>query len=261
VILIYDNLPAYRAARRRDQLLRDREFQGCNYYIGGIKIRAMSLRDLQILEEIKSPFLFRRWPTNRELVFFLWLLSPEMEKWHDERGWRKQWIFGTRWKTFNLEYWQSVTHGRKCRRLLRLGELENQIAGFNKISPDNKFPLPESSPLARAIKQSFEYIDTMFRDGPKGQSGGESYFSHLAGWSDAVRSEYKCPEAEVFTMPLPKLWQTMRAIDKRKDASATWPSPECERIKKAVRRALKENRFTLEDFINGKPQWDGHQWN
>jgi hypothetical protein len=251
MILVYERLPAYREARRKDQMLRDREFAGCSYFIGGIRVRPMSLRDLHILEEIRCPFLYRKWPTNRELALFLWLLSPEIEKWHDERGWRKQWLAG-------LEYWQSFLHGRRCRKLLRFRQFEKAVAA---LKPGENFTLPENSPIAHAIKQAFNYMDVMFRDGPQGHGGGESYFSHLAGWCDVIRSEYKCPESEVMTMPLPKLWQVLRAIQKRKDPAATWSSPECDRIRKSVKTAIKSGRFTLQDFIAGKPKWDGQQWN
>lgn len=61
-------------------------------------------------------------------------------------------------------------------------------------------------------------------------------------------------------MPLPKLWQTIRAIEKRKNPKASWATPECTEIRRAIHRSLRTKQFTLEDFIQGKPRWDGKEW-
>jgi hypothetical protein len=250
-ILVYENLPAYRDAQRREARNREREFTGALHDICGIKIRAMSLRDNLLLDEIQSPFMFNRVPNTKELVFFLWLLSPEFDKWSEETGWRKQWLFGCRWQWFSVEFWQSFFHGRKCRRILKLAEVERGKT------------LDEKSPMVQATKACFDYVKRMMRDCPNpagGNGSHESYFSYLANWADIVRAEYKCSEHEVLTTSLPKLWQIIRAITKRKDPAATWSSEECQRIRNATRKAINEKRFTIEDFQKGIPQWDGTDW-
>lgn len=140
----------------------------------GIQIRRMTLRDFIILEAQKSPFITKaRLPELPDVAQFLWILTPEVARWHDQIGWRKPWIIPT-WERI-----QAYLFGRHIRKIYSLD---------------------------LALK-CFEFMDSTFQ-----RSSDEKYISCLAKEWRSPYLHSKSAAHQIFRMPVQKLLSRRKSI-------------------------------------------------
>lgn len=196
---------------------RESAFKNSRFNICGLVIRQMTLRDFLILDAKASPFVTHsRVPTIEDLAEFLWILSPQVARWHDAAGWRKPWLIPS------IERVQAYVHGRRIRKL----------------------------PCVAAAKQCFEFMEVMFQDCPGGTQKGEAYQSYLGAWCDTLRSEYKCSEEEIWSMPLPKLFGYLRAMDLRKNPDPKLVNRSSSEIRNEIVRGINQKKWTAEQVMS-----------
>ena len=211
-------------ARAKQSLVRENSMLGLTYNLSGCMVRTMTVTDYVLLDRIGSPFLRRVEPTLEDLAVFLWIMSPQFNKWTSKEGWHR--YFPT------LECVAAYLHGRKIRRK------------FGKKIPDTSEEL---------VVEVFGYIETMFMDSPPSVSGGqESCLSYLCSWFDAVQSTYHFPSGQVWSMALPELFQRLQAIRQRNNPNTPQFNKETDSIKLFVLRGLRSKEFTMEDLAEGR---------
>lgn len=225
---------------------REDAWLGSTRVIAGKRVRPMSVDDFTILLQFESPLLTRQVPTPDELSFFLWVLSPEIERWHDRKGWRKPWLG-------RFERLESYLHSRHVRRTLKLGELERMEDEWlrkHKVP----FTLPEDCSFSIAIKQAFEYVDDMFLDKPPSleSKGVESGLCYLTSWFDWMQSEYHMPTKEVWKMTLPVLFARLKAIQKRHRAKVPEFNTDRDKILQNIMAGLRQGFYTVADLRAGR---------
>jgi hypothetical protein len=214
-----DSIPAVRAAkaerRERQASSRERAFLGRTHDVCGIKIRAMSVGDFAILAHIKNPLLQRANPNIIQLTMFLWVLSPA-HLWWRENVWAPGWMQA-------VHAW---LYAKRCRG----------------IDPEE------------ALLKCVAFVDEMFSDrlSTAGRTEDASV-SCEAAWCHAMRSAYgNCSEREVLRMPLPKLFQYLRAIRREKNPEAKDCNRLTDEVANVIMRDLKEKKYTLEELRDGK---------
>jgi len=236
------------SSREIETATREDAWLGVTREIAGARVRVMTVRDYTALLQFQSPFLNRRLPTPTELSFFLWVLSPEIERWHDRRGWRH-------WPGLQMiERWQSHRHGKRVRRRLRLHELEGAESAWREKTKDVPFVLPDDAPFTVAAKQCFEYIDEMFMDRPAAlkKESGKTGLCYLTSWFDLIQSEYHLPTAEVWEMKMPVLFSRIKAIQMRNARELPSFNADRDRIMQNLMIGLRTKRFTEEDLEKGR---------
>lgn len=231
---------------------REDAWIGSTAVIAGCRVRVMTVRDYTALLQFESPLLNRALPTPGELAFFLWVLSPEVEQWHDAiedgRGWRR---FGF---LKSLQQWQSRRHGKKVRRVLRLEEIERAEKEWHNKAKTIPFTLPDDAPFTIAVKEAFEYVDAVFRDKPAGlrKDGTNSGLCYLTSWFDMMQSEYHLPTQEVWKMRLPILFARIKAIALRHNQKIPEFNPERDRILQNIAAGLQQKIYTEDDLRAGR---------
>lgn len=216
MLLVYDNVPLIKAARLQEARNRESAFKGTLFDICGLKVRQMTVRDFLILDVLHSPLITNQGtPSLSDLAQFLWIISPEIELWNNETGWRFDW----------LPFVRRICAYRHGRRIRKLNAYDATVAAYR-------------------------YVSAMFQDAPAGSAQkGESYITFLAGWCDTLRSEYKCTEDEIFAMPLPKLFGYLRAMELRKNPEPRLVNRSAIEIRQQIVRGLNEGRFTIDDVM------------
>ena len=211
---------ALASAKSNQLVTRENSLLNLSYDLCGLKARTMTIRDYVLLQRIGSPFIRRVEPTMDDLAIFLWVLSPQFNKW-----------LGRKWFAF-LQPVAAFFHGRKVRR----------VFGKN---------IPETSEAV--VVKCFEYIDKMFYDSPPALANGqESCLCYLTGWFDAIQSEYQFPSEQVWNMGLPELFQRLNAIRQRNNPSVPSFNKGTDSIKLFVLRGLRSKEFTIEDLAQGR---------
>jgi hypothetical protein len=220
--------------------------------IAGCKVRILTVRDYVALLRLQNAFVLRVEPTLEDLGSLLWLLSPEIERWHNRIGWRKRWLVDCRWSLFSVERWQIRLAAKKLRSKLKMKELENAALAFNRGQPGKLPPpiyqLPEDCELARAFTAGFEYMDRIFLDRPAGvaKEGTGSGLLYLASWFDAMQSEYHMSDEAVWKMPLPVLFARLKAIAHRTNPG----EPDFNARQDAVNAQILKANFS--DLVEGR---------
>lgn len=213
-------------ARAKAKQFRTREdsLLGLTHDLCGVTVRTMTIRDYVLLDRFHSPFIHRMEPTQRDLAFFLWLLSPGFEKWCNGAGWRK-------WFPF-LQPVAAFFHGRRVR------------SKFCRHCPESSEPV---------VLKCFEYIDKMFFDSPPAlRGGGESCTCYLTGWFDSLQSEYHFDSEKIWAMGLPELFQRLNAIRQRTNPSVPNFNKNTDDVKAFVLRGLRGKEFTMDDLAAGR---------
>jgi hypothetical protein len=237
----------------------DREFEtatredvwiGMTRIIAGHRVRVMTVQDYTALLQFESPLLNRRLPTPAELAFFLWALSPEIELWHDGKGWRGWPCLG--W----VEKLQAKRHGRKARGSWQLEELERAEAAWHAKAAMAKIPfeLPDNAPFTIAVREAFAYIDEMFMDQPVSlkKGGRDTGLCYLTSWFDMIQSEYSLPSKEVWNMRLPVLFARIKAIQRRHNPKLPEFSVDRDRIMQNIMQGLRQKLYTIDDLRAGR---------
>lgn len=259
-----NQIPGYNEAlhRARKQEFRAREdnWLALSGAISGQPVRVMTVRDYVALLRIGSPFLARQEPNFEQLGQFLWLLSPQIERWHNHTGWRKPWLVGCRWNLFSLERWQLRFAAKRLRRKLGMKYLENTARAWNRANPGKVYELPEEAPLAKAFADTFAYVDRMFIDRPASlaKDGVSSGLLYLTSWFDAMQSEYHKTDEEVWRMPLPQLFGRLKAIQQRNNPGEPDFNARQDALAAQIQRAMKEGALTDADVLAGKLKFDNN---
>jgi hypothetical protein len=253
-----NQIPGYREAlhRARGQEFRTREdnWLALSGSIAGQPVRVMTVRDYVGLLRIQSPFLVRREPSFEDLGKFLWLLSPQIERWHNHTGWRKPWLVGCRWSLFSIERWQLRLAAKRLRRRLKMRQLENTARAWNQANPGKLYVLPDDSALAQAFTEAFAYLDRVFLDRPAGlaKEGLASGLLYLTSWFDAIQSEYHKTDDEVYKMPLPQLFGRLKAMQLRNSPGEPDFNARQDALAAQIQRAIDSRELTPEDVLAGK---------
>jgi hypothetical protein len=222
--ILFSDVPGLMAAlnqaREEQFLTRENSLLGLTYDLCGMTLRTMTVRDYVLLERFKSPFTNRLCPTDKDLALFLWVLSPQFQKWCDRK------FFG--W----LQPVAAFLHGWKVKRR------------YCRNMPESSEPI--------AVK-CFEYIDTMFFDAPPAmRGGGVSCLSYLTGWFDALQSEYTMSNDDVWNMGLPELFQRLNAIRQRKNPEVPSFNKGTDNVQLWLITGLREKQFTEAELRAGK---------
>ena len=134
---------------------REEAWIGLTRRIAGQPVRIMTVRDYTALLQFENPMIHRALPTPAQFAFFLWVISPEMDRWQNGVGWRgwncSQW----------MQEWQSKRHAQRVRRALQLETLEDQESEW-RIKSKLPFTVPDDAHFAVGVKEGFAYVDEMF---------------------------------------------------------------------------------------------------
>jgi hypothetical protein len=247
VIIFYDQLPAYREAKQREQRTREAAFKGKTYSILGLRIRAMTVRDFVVLQELKSPLVSRIVPSIEELCVFLWIMSKAFDAWTERRGWRR---FCPGW----FQKIEAYLYGWKCRKILSIREVEKAMLLHQFKTPNAEFELPTDHPLVSATKLCFEYIDAMFLDEPTGgRSTQEPYVSYLGYWSTELFTHNICrSDEEFFQMPIARMFQHLKHLRRREDPMSAEQNKQSSELRRKIVRGINKKQFTAEDVTKGR---------
>jgi len=245
---------ALRSARTTEFRTREDNWLAMAGKIAGCPVRMMTVRDYVALLRRHSPFVLRREPTFEDLGELLWFLSPQIERWHNRAGWRQPWLVGCRWSWFSIERWQIRLFSKRLRRRLGVNGIEQMAHRFARENPGKYFEVPEDHPLSRAVIEAFAYMDRVFFDKPVGivQNGEGSGLHYLASWFDALQSEYKKTDEEVWRMPLPQLFARLKAIDHRRNPRGPDFNTQQDAIRANLMRALNTEKLTRAEILSGK---------
>lgn len=245
---------ALHRAQREEFRAREDNWMALSGTIASCPVRAMTVRDYVGLVRLHSPFLSRTEPDLAALGNFLWLLSPQIERWNNHTGWRQPWLVGCRWSWFSLEAWQRRLFALRLRRKLNMRQLENTARAWNLANPGKIYELPEDSALAKAFAEAFAYVDRMFLDKPASiaKEGVSSGLLYLTSWFDAMQFNYHKPDAEVWKMPLPLLFGRLKAIQQRENPGEPDFNARQDALAAQIQRAIQTDNLTTEDVLAGK---------
>lgn len=236
------------STREVETATREDAWLGITHVIAGQRIRVMTIQDYTALLQFESPLLNRRLPTPSELSFFLWVLSPEIEKWHEGRGWRSSAFL--KW----IEQRKSRQHGQRVREALQLADLEKQEAAWHAKAPGIPFTLEDDLPFTIAVKDAFKYIDQMFMDRPAAlkKEGAKSGLCYLTSWFDMLQSEYHLPTKEIWRMKLPVLFARIKAIQNRYSKGVPDFNVDRDKVLQNIMQGLRMKLYTEEDLRSGR---------
>lgn len=235
------------STREIETATREEAWIGITRQIAGCSVRVMTLRDYTALLQFNSPLVGRALPNPAQLSFFLWVLSPEIEAWHERKGWRGLRLCAP------IEQWQSRRHGARVRRALQLPEMENQEAAWHTKSK-LPFTMPDDSPFTVAVKSAFAYMDEVFQDKPAGlkKETGRSGLCYLTSWFDMMQSEYHLPTEEIWQMRIPVLFARLKAIQMRQNRKTPEFNVDRDKIFQNIIQGLRTKKFTEEDLREGR---------
>lgn len=174
-------IPGYAEAVKRENEIRDASFLGIEERINGVEVKPFTLRHMNALDSMRSPFLLDRKigmeiATPQDVAIFLWNVSPQFR------------VIRTGWDVF--------THYRFIRSLRRL-----------------KFD--------ETCKAIFDYVEEAFQDSPAGSSRKSmpfaSYVAHIIDW---IASTYHWDDDDILDKPLKRIFQYIRCIQRRTDGKA-----------------------------------------
>lgn len=214
-------------ARDRQTKLREDAWFRTKFDACGFTLRLMNLQEYAVLERTGCPFLRRLEPTSEELAQFLWFLSPEFESWC--RGFRL-------YLPDALRRLAAYRHGRR----VRLAFCSDMPATSEAV-----------------VKRCFEYVELLFDDAPPIISKGrESGLCYLAAWFDELASEHHLTDERIWQMPLPELFQRLKAIAGRKNPERPAFNRAVDEVRGRILRGLTRKEFTVEDLKEGRVKFD-----
>jgi hypothetical protein len=197
-------LPRYQAEQAQEAQRRSEAFLDLPHTVASCEIRLMSGHDLLVLDGIDSPFVQGRGDqaASIDLATFLWVLSIENVPGP---------LNGLR---------QRVHRARMDRRWLA-GRPARTRAGLTDVTASDRY--------LRDVLEAVAYVDRVFQDRPAGGSGDAEDASPglptcflapliielagLTGWS----------EEHVLHLPLPRLFQYLKAAARRRPDGSLSP--------------------------------------
>jgi hypothetical protein len=180
--LQFVEIPGLAEAVRRESEIRRRAYLYPRDTIAGVSVRKMTLRDMIVLEEIRNGFFVPfRFETDNEIL-----------------GHSAQ-----------LVWWLS-----DCRKPEMASDRPSLRANIAKA-----LLMRHLSKNQRALVDGVkEYLDETFMDAPKGSGGqpAQSYAASPCYVFDALAAGgYGMTQDEVLDMPLVRLWQIVRLVQRR----------------------------------------------
>jgi len=211
---------AVKKARAKQERIRENAWKNLAYEINGFKVRPMTVLDYLMLDHFGSPFLYRQQPQLCDLSWILWALSPQCLKWNQK----------------NIQLGRTLASFFYSRKVSK------------KLGRDGIFQ--------ESCTKVFEYIDDMFMDAPAGMQGGKAAVCYLASWFDIIQSQYHCSEDAVRFMPLPQMFQRIRAIQERNGNEQPAFDKVEDRLKQFVQNGISSRKFSYDDLVNGKVSFE-----
>jgi hypothetical protein len=206
-------------ARSKQNAQRDNAWKNIPCMVWGLPVRIMTVQDYIILEHYGSPFVFRNLPTDADVAFFLWALSPECLKWNSRKY---------------FPFLRSLAAWRFSRKIVK--RLKQKPEQFEEV-----------------VKSIFDYVENIFIDAPPSvQKSNSSGVSYLASWFDMMQSEYSFDMREIWNMPLPQLFQRILSIYHRKGIKVPVFNSIEDKVKQWVQDGISNRKFTMEDLAEGK---------
>ena len=234
---------ALAAAKENEFTTREDAWWNLTFDLGGVRLRTMTVQDYEVLLRRRSPLLLRQMPLEKEMLLFLWLLSPENEEWERATGrfanWRRERV--------------RRRHERKCRKLLDLESLTWLVKTHDLEHPGETFIVPDDHPYAVMFGHCVRYIDRMFFDKPAGlaNKGAGSGMSYLTSWFCTLQREFHLPTAEIEKMPLPELFARVREVQATRNPTMPDFNKRVDALNKQVMDALRGG-MQIEDLMAGK---------
>lgn len=227
-------------AKQAETVNREDAWLASTYVVAGQRIRTMTVDDFVALLQFQSPLLSRRLPNPDELIFFLWILSPENLRFRDSR-----WLAP-------FAAWRARRFSKHLAAILDLKAVDR--CQREAAVKGERYELPEDSPLAKAIEGAFKYVDLVFMDRPPGlkQNGLDAGLCYLTSWFDAMQSEYPLPTAEVWKMALPVLFARLKAIQFRKIERLPQFNANRDKIMADIAHGLNSKLYTEDDLKEGR---------
>jgi hypothetical protein len=163
---LFDTIPGYREAVEQENALREAAFLLEQDEIDGVQVRPITVRHMLTLHGMRSPFVAGGEVRPRDVVLFLWVVSPV-------RG------------TTSLEAYSATFRKRNYVR------------------------------LCAAIRK---FVEDAFQDAPASTGNlPVPFWSWAAGVVDRIAFAYHWSEAAILDMPLARLFQYIKILDKRDD--------------------------------------------
>lgn len=189
---LFDQIPGYRDAVEKEELVRDAAFLPVNESIGSFEVVPMTLPHYLLLRAMKSPMLTFEVPTPEQLTQFLWLLSPDYTP--TESKARKQ--FFRRCRQFKLPRKPWFRTGWTTRRWMKKAKARMKV-------------------FVDTIGDARRYVIETFQDRPGTVSSIQDaieYFSDATSLCGSMAREYGWSEKAILKMPLKRLFQYLKEI-------------------------------------------------
>ena len=119
----WNEVPGYRDAALRDALERETAFLVPPEFICGVPVKPFTLRHIQILRALESPFFVGGIPTPIDCARFLWIVSPQFR---EAASWRDRFM---RWRFYRGLGKSHVNYGEA------LGQIRDYLALAFRESP------------------------------------------------------------------------------------------------------------------------------
>jgi hypothetical protein len=178
-------IPGFAEAVKHEQQVRRQAFAGVPVRICGVLVRDLTLRDLEVLEELENGF-FCPWRFDTDFEFLahcaqlVWYLSDCPKPKGDSP----------------LSWGYIVANAERKKLNLRLARHPDRLA-----------------------KDTTAYLKRQFMDAPKGQTGHVAQCATAAGVAyilDALAAGgYAADIDRLMAMPLPQVWQLVRLVQRR----------------------------------------------
>ena len=208
---------ALERARRKTEIAREAAWKNLPRKILSFDVRIITVRDYVVLDHFGSPFVFRKEPQVCDVAWFLWSMSPTCQRWNERKS-----------QTFRS--FSAWAYTRRVTRSIRSQERFDEAA--------------------TAI---FRFVEDMFLDAPPAaRAGGNSGVFYLASWFDAIQNEQGLSDEAVWSMPLPQMFQRLKAIEARNGDRKPSFNREEDALKGFISRGIADGEFTYDDLRSGK---------
>ena len=211
-----DELPGYREAVAEESQARSEAFlPSLRRFICGVEVFPLSFAHVNLLNALKSPFMSRSngMPSPLAIAEFLWVISPQYQLWlafRERVGSRHPWYANWRYNRARRSFVRSM----RRRRI----------------------------PWAVWVAHIYRYLDRAFSDSPAGggrQGFFANYYSAEASVINIIASSYGWSDDKICEIPVEKLWQYIRCIQRRNDPNMPMSNPS-DRIRQVEFEKLKE---------------------
>jgi hypothetical protein len=197
-------------AKEVDESLRERAFLSVPENINGVTVKQLTLRHLNVLFKIQSPFIYGGKAKMEDVGLFLWIVSPH---YHHE----PQFVV--------LPFWKRI---RRClaARLLRQPW---RIPTIRQLFLAELVLHPRFERFYRAIPR---YLDRVFRDSPPSIKNAKTIETcRAAGIIHQIAKSYGWSEEKIMDTPLYALFQLMKWIQVEENPKTPQFAPMQDRVK------------------------------